>query len=114
MESCNWYIGRINKETVSSRSPIFLGKRYTSCLYLPSGALNSSIKARACKVYIDVTKITPTSTTKGIANAVVSFAYILVRKLFIGHAFIFRFDPTRKRNFSRPNLSALQNATESN
>lgn len=28
-------------------SPIFLGRRYTSCLYRPSGALNNSIRARA-------------------------------------------------------------------
>lgn len=29
--------------------PIFLGSRYTSCLYRPSGALNNSIRARACR-----------------------------------------------------------------
>lgn len=29
--------------------PIFLGRRYTSCLYRPTGALNSSIRARACR-----------------------------------------------------------------
>lgn len=29
--------------------PIFLGRRYTSCLYRPSGALYSSIKASACE-----------------------------------------------------------------
>lgn len=29
--------------------PIFLGSRYTSCLYRPSGALNNSMSARACR-----------------------------------------------------------------
>lgn len=42
-------ISEWSTDTLKRGSPIFLGRRYTSCLYRPTGALNNSIRARACR-----------------------------------------------------------------